>query len=381
MTARFFFQHVSAKLRKAFTAKPVDRHALDRSFKIAFCQIVDIVIADKDVPNPKTTAGRCGLFIRNLERIGKILTTASIGGGIGWVMWFYSFELGHLPTLTSLGDIFTVAVIGVTGPLLSLTLCTLVLWSGVSLGMTPTPNTSGISRPEHDEHLGLYGGFFAGAVFSAMAFVLLVSTPGAVPIAVAIAVDLVGPFSSAALVALLVKAHREAFRLRWAGFFSASVLWGLASVLGGLLLARSVVDVVQVSGTIWLVAVVTFALIATLSALPARFGLIGAFSAYCTLFLVAALFGGPLLRDAPFRLWHIGGLTKRVTFTDREEERKARARCKLQSLREKHTYSIYMLSDLPQDKWYRCYPVHVLANKAPSIPRQLDPSNVLVEDY
>jgi hypothetical protein len=260
-------------------------------------------------------------------------------------------------------------------------LCTLVLWSGVSLGFGAIPKRGGIPAFAPGDHLKLYAAFFVGAAISAVSFMALANSHNGRAETLGLAIDLLGPFLGAALIAGVSKKDRGAFKARLTGFLSASMSWGLSSVLAGLALAQSIAEGINAPVWVWFIGVSIFALIAVLSVFPIRFGLNGAVAAYCVVLLVAIVFGGPLLRDAPFRIWHIGGVVKRVAFTDREEERKARVRCKLTPRAERHAYSMYILSELPGEIWYRCDPVHPLANKALKyIPRLLDPNKVLIED-
>jgi len=381
VTIRERLRATCLRVRSALTPAPVDREKLDLQFRESFWYIIDLVIADKDVTNDHTSASRFGLFVRGLERISRIAITASVGWGFVWVLWYYEAELGHSPKLTSLGDVFSLGVIGVTGPLVSLALCTLVLWSGISLSFAPMSKREGTPKFSPGNHLHLYAAFFGGATLSAVLFIALISANNKSATAAGLAIDLFGPFFCAALMARVSKTNSAAFRAHWTGFLSASVSWGLASVLTGLGLAQSIVEGSRLPGAVWFVTVSTFALIAILSVFPIRFGLTGAAGAYCAVLILVTVFCGPLLRDAPFRIWHIGGLIKRVAFIDREEERKAHVRCKMIARSEPHAYSMYILSDLPGEIWYRCDPVHVLANTAAQyIPRLLDPAKVIIED-
>lgn|GEM_PF-5610384 len=376
------FSRVCSAVRNLFTAKPVDRQRLDRTFHAFAAVVLDTVIADKDVPNDgRSIALRCALAVRSAERLGKLLITLCTGFGILWVFWFYLTEVGRLPRLQGLGDVFALGMIGLTGPLVSITFCTLLLWSGVSLASSPAAKRHARSGSPH-EHLALYLAFFVAAPFCALAFTYLSQQKSTWVLAGALTIDLLGPLAASSFVALMHPPDRPLFRAHFGALITASVMWGLASVLTAIVFAQSLSSGADSSIWQWVNLGVVLLLTAVLSVFPVRFGIVGIVIAYGAALLCAVFFGGALLRDAPFRLWHIGGVVKRVAFTDVGEERKARVRCKMIPRAEKHAYSIYILSDLPGEILYRCDPVHELSDKSVKyITRALDGSKALVEDH
>ena len=326
---RLTFSRVRRAVRAFFTVTKVDRERLDRTCHTFSAILLDTVIADKDIPNDGTSiAVRCALALRSADRIGKLLITLCTGFGILWVFWFYLAEVGRLPRLEGLGDVFALGMIGLTGPLVSLAFCTLLLFSGVSLAWIPVGRRD-IDSPSPDKHLALYFAFFLTAPFSALAFACLLQFESHWLSALALAIDLLGPLAAVLLVALVHRPDRKLLRSHFGGFLSASVMWGLASVLTAIVFAQNLSSSTSSSIWQWLSLTAVLLLTAVLSVFPIRFGIAGIAIAYGTALFCMVFFGGPLLRDAPFRLWHIGGVVKRVAFTDAAEERKAHVRCKL----------------------------------------------------
>ena len=257
-------------------------------------------------------------------------------------------------------------------------LCTALLLAGLrlSLGESPAPGSPNTLAPRL-----LYFFFFSGAVVCAAAFLFLIGSNTLLRTSCGVALDLLGPFTIVLIGAAICEFWND-FKLHWRSFLSASVSWGFGSVFTSLLVAQNVTNPVDSTGWSQIVKTVCVLLAAAVfSALPVFASFRGVLAAYFGTLMLIIIFCSPLLRDMPFRVWHIGGLTKRVIFTDREEEQKARS-CKLTALPEiKNAYSVWILSDLPGDVWYRCEPISPLKNGLLYIPRHLDSTKVLIEDY
>ena len=368
---------------EAKAVQNMTRQSAEVNYTQALLSVFDTFIFDKDLSVPGNKRERLGLAIRAFPKFRDLAVILTVTSGLFWVIWFYLAELGHFPELKNFGDVFALAIIGLTGPIVSIYAGIALLGSGFLLSACIQSDPRVVGTFSNKRFVMPFIFYVVGSILAGIVVCVLSRpqipflTPGL------IFLNILGP---AIAVIIYYRSQRfdvNSFNLI-SNLFFASFFWGTCSLLTSIVIAAYFIndfkpqDARRYALFCEFLALLCVALINLIQIKVGRYGFFAAFTLF---FFVCVFFAGPFLRDAPFRVWHIGGITSRVVFTNYEEEHKVRARCKMQALQEKHTFLIYIISRLPNNVWYRCNTTHRIKNSnSDFVARELDPRAVIIDD-